>query len=246
MLTLPRIRSIMAKRTVEIVPNVYQLTTRGVNIILIAEEKLTLIDTGLRGSSAKIVQFIRSLGRKVEEISLIIVTHNHFDHIGGLAELRKLTKAKVAAHKADIIDANGELPYPEGIRRLLRFRPFSNLRRHFALKPNEVDIFLENDEVLEPLGGLKVIHTPGHTPGSISLYSPKSRLLIVGDALVKNRKAPNLPHKMISTNYRQAVDSIKKMTELDFDILCFGHGRPLTKNARNRLLELVERSVEWN
>jgi len=231
----------MAKRTVEIVPHVYQLTIRGVNIILIAEERLTLIDTGLRGSSAKIAQFIHSLGRKVEEISLIIITHNHFDHIDGLAELRKLTKAKVAAHQADIVDTNGELPYPGGIRRLLRFRPFSTLRRHFALKPNEVDIFLEGDEVLEPLGGLKVIHTPGHTPGSISLYSPKNRLLIVGDALVKSRKAPHLPHKMVSTNRAQAVDSVREMAQLDFDILCFGHGRPITENARNRLLELVEK-----
>jgi len=220
---------------------VYQLTTRGVNVTLIVEEELTLIDTGFRGSSAKIADFIRHLGRSVEEISLIIITHNHIDHIGGLAELRELTEAKVVAHQAGIVDPDGEPPYPGGIRRLLRVPFLSGLRRHFMLRPDDVDIQLQGGEVLEPLGGLSVVHTPGHTPGSISLYSPKNKLLIVGDALVKLRKAPQVPHKMISTNIAEAMNSIRKMAQLDFDILCFGHGRPLTGDVRAKLLELVEK-----
>jgi len=75
--------------TQEIIPNVYQLSIRAVNVIVIAEERLTLVDTGLYGSSAQIVDFISHLGRSVEEIGLIIITHNHFDHIGGLAELKE-------------------------------------------------------------------------------------------------------------------------------------------------------------
>jgi len=229
-------------RSLEIVPNVYQLSIRAVNIILIAEEELTLIDTGLRGSSAKIIDFVHQLGRSVEEISLIIITHNHFDHIGGLVELRKLTKAKVAIHKAAIIDADGDPPYPGGIRKLLRVPLFSPLRGRFMLSPGDVDIQLEDGKVLEPLGGLKVVHTPGHTPGSISLYSPKHKLLIVGDALVKSHNAPQLPHKMVSTNFAEAMNSIRKMAQLDFDILCFGHGKPLTGDARTKLAELVEKT----
>jgi len=225
----------------EIIPHVYQLTTRGVNIILIVEKELTLIDTGFRGSAPKVIRFIRSLGRSEKEISLIIITHNHFDHIGGLAELRRLTKAKVAVHKANISDIENELPYPRIWRKLLRISPFSALRSFFSINPNEIDIQLGGGEVLKPLGGLQVIHTPGHTPGSISLFSPQDKLLIVGDALSERFKTPGFPHKMVSTDFTQAIDSVKKIARLDFNVLCFGHGRPLTKGTRTALQKLIEK-----
>jgi len=230
--------------TLEVIPNVYQLSIRAANIILIVEKELTLIDVGLYGSSTQIVDFIRRLGRSVEEIGLIIITHNHFDHMGGLAELRELTRVRVAAHKAGVVNINEELPFPggRGIGRLLRFRPFSSLRQHLTLKPEDVDILLEGGEVLEPLGGLKVIHTPGHSPGSISLFSPGNKLLFVGDALVRSRKSLGLPHKMVSIDRAQAIDSAREMAQLDFDILCFGHGRPLAGDARARLLKLLEKT----
>ena len=234
-------RARISRGALEIVPQVYQLTIRAVNIILIVEEKLTLIDTGFVGSSARIAEFIGRLGRSVQEVGLIIITHNHFDHIGELAELRKLTGAKVAAHKAAVAGTEGELPYPAGVRRLLRIPLFSSMSRRFVLQPDDVDIQLEGGDVLKPLGGLKVIHTPGHTPDSISLYSPGSRLLIVGDALVRRSKIPQIPHKMVSSDLVQAVDSVKKMVELDFDILCFGHGRPIMEGARERVAMLLER-----
>lgn len=231
-------------KTVEIIPHVHHLTIRGVNIILIAEEELTLVDTGFRGSSPKIISFIHSLGRSPEEISLIILTHNHLDHMGGLAELKQRTPAKVAAHKADISNTEGQLPCPRAKRKLLSFPPFSALRSLFSIKPGEVDIQLEGGEVLKPLGGLKVIHTLGHTLGSISLFSPQKKLLMVGDAINNRHKNPRLPPKMVSTNLRQATDSVKGLAQLDFDTLCFGHGRPLTTNARTKVQELVEKTKD--
>ena len=245
MMVLSRVRGMLQKGILEIIPNVYQLNIRATNIILIAEEELTLIDTGLPGSSGKIIDFIRSLGRSVEEIGLIIITHSHFDHLGGLAELRRLTKAKIAAHKADIGDTEGHLLYPGVIRRLLRrllrIPLFSTLRSALLLKPSDVDIQLAGGEVLKPLGGLEVIHTPGHTPGSISHFSPQNKLLIVGDALNKRRNILRLPPKMASSDLRQAVDSIKRMARLDFDILCLGHGRPLSGDVNTRMQDLIDR-----
>lgn len=225
----------------EIVPHVYQLSIRAVNIFLIIEDELTLIDTGFGDSSAKIASFIHRLGRSVEEVSLIIITHNHFDHVGGLAELKKLTNARVAAHQAGIAGAEEEPPYIRGVRRLLLIPPFSALRRHLTLEPDEVDIQLKGGEVLEPLGGLQVVHTPGHTSDSISLYSSRNKLLIVGDALVKRRKMILLPYRMVSSNLKQAVDSVKKMAQLDVDTVCFGHGRPITEGTAAKLAALVRR-----
>jgi len=240
-MVLSQLKNITRKSTLEIIPSVYQLTIRGVNVILITEEELTLVDTGFRGSSAQIINFIHSLGRSVEEISLIIITHNHLDHVGGLTELRKLTKAKVTAHQADIVDILNQLPYPRVVQKTLRIPPFSALRSVFSIKPGEVDIQLAGDEVLKPLGGLKVVHTPGHTPGSISLFSPQNKLLIVGDTLNKRRGILRLPLKMASTNLTQAIDSVKRMAQLDFDILCFGHGRPLTGDVHSKMLDLIEK-----
>jgi len=226
---------------VEIIPKVYQITYRSTNIILIAEEGLTLVDTGFRGSHPRIISFIRSLGRSVEDISLIIITHNHLDHVGGLIELKKLTRAKVAAHKADLNDSENQLPYPKIARKLLHIPPFSILRPLIYAKPGDIDIQLEGGEVLSPLGGLEVIHTPGHTPGSISLFSPQKKLLIVGDALNNRRQNLRLPPKFVSTDLTQAVDSVKRIAQLDFDILCFGHGKPLTRDASTRVRDLIKK-----
>ena len=236
---LSRIRNIPLNRALEVIPDVYQLTSGGANMILIAEEELTLVDTGFRGSSTQIINFIHHLGRSLEEIGLIILTHNHFDHAAGLAGLRRLTRARVTIHQADIDNTAGQLPYPRVIRGLLKISPFSTLHSAFLLQPEDVDIRLQGGEVFEPLGGLEVVHIPGHTPGSISLFSPRKKLIIVGDALSRGRKTAQLPHKTVCTDPSQAMDSVRKIARLDFDILCFGHGLPLIGDAHRQMQDLV-------
>jgi glyoxylase-like metal-dependent hydrolase (beta-lactamase superfamily II) len=232
MTVLSQARLFLRSSILEIIPNVFQLSIRGTNIIVIAEEELTLVDAGFRGNSRWVIDFIHRLGRSEAEVSLIILTHNHYDHAGGVAELKRLTPARVAIHQADISDAESHPSYPQMIQRTLRIPPFSALHSVFSLKLSEIDLPLMGGEIFKPLGGLEVIHTPGHTPGSISLLSRRDHLLIVSDALNRRRW---LPPKMASTDQRQALDSIRKMAQLDFDLLCYGHGRPLSKDARTRM-----------
>jgi glyoxylase-like metal-dependent hydrolase (beta-lactamase superfamily II) len=239
-----RDQGIIRENILEVIPNVYQMTFRGVNVLVIAEAELTIVDTGFRASVPKIIDFIHSLGRSPEEISLIIITHNHFDHASGLSELRKVTRAKVAIHKADIYDVNGQLPYPQFVQKTLRVRPFSALRSFLGIGSHDVDIQLSGGEVLKPLGGLKVIHVPGHTPGSICLFSPQHKLLIVGDVLLKHGTTIRFPHKSASTDLPQAIKSVERLAGLDFEIICFGHGRPLMENARAKLQALVARAED--
>jgi glyoxylase-like metal-dependent hydrolase (beta-lactamase superfamily II) len=230
----------LLQSTTEIIPNVYQLTIKASNVILIIEEKLTLIDTGLRGSSSQIVDFIHHLGHSPEEINLIILTHNHIDHMGGLAELKQLTSAKIAIHKNDIGERK-YVPSANSRYKLTVTQLSSSIKSAFSVKLEDVDIQLDGGEILEPLGGLEVIHTPGHTPGSISLYSPKNKMLIAGDALRKRRKILYLPPGMASSDLKLAADSIKKLALLDTNILCLGHGLPLSNDVHIKMQDLLDR-----
>jgi hydroxyacylglutathione hydrolase len=99
------------------------------------------------------------------------------------------------------------------------------------------DILLEDSGTI---GGLSVVHTAGHTPGSVSLYLPEE-VLLVGDALRTNKKGfPVLSRSIMAANMDQAKESVKKISELKFDILLPGHGPPIMSNASAKLKEFVK------
>ena len=229
--------------TMQVIPSVYQLSFRHVNTFLIVEENLTLIDTGFRRNTQGLIDFIHALGRSPEDLKLIILTHNHIDHTGGLAEVRKLTKAQVAAPRIDFTLGKDVLPYPGGnfLGKVLQIPGLSSIRNRLVLRAGEIDVLLDGGEVFPVLGGLRVIPTPGHTAGSISLYAPREKLIFVADALKKRRDILSLPLKTTTTDLNQAVSSIEKMAQLDIDTICFGHGGPITKDANGRLLRLLEK-----
>lgn len=229
-------------RAQEILPGLYQLTGGGTNLFVVVEEELTLIDTGLPGSHTGIINFLQRVGRKPEEIGSIIITHNHIDHIGSVPDLRRFTNARIFIHQAAMSSPDIDPPYPHGIRRLLRVPFLQPVRKRFVLEPENVDVQLEGNEVLSPLGGLKVVHSPGHTPGSICLYAEKLKLIFIGDSMQRRRYRLQLPARRVSTDLDAALDSIRKIADLSPDIICFGHGKPLFTGARKMLLSLIERS----
>jgi len=237
MSVISRIRRFV-NSTTEVVPGVFQITHRGANVLVLAEDKLTLIDTGLKDGASHVLDFIRHIGRSSEEISLIILTHNHIDHMGGLSEIKKHTDAKVAVHKADI-GIREHPPAADGRYREPLAQIKSKLQSVFSVLPEDVDIILEGGEILDCLDGLNVIHTPGHTPGSISLYSKKHKMLFSGDLIRKRRKKLLLPPKMVCSDIEEDLESIKKISSYDIEILCFGHGLPLYQDVKPRILNLI-------
>lgn len=226
--------------------NVYQLSGRrgarpwGANVFLLLDKSITVIDTGLGGRAASILNEVNRLGYKPSDVTQIILTHHHADHVGSLADLKKTTGAEVMAHMADAPYINGSLRQPGPARPKWLARMLSPFGRMWASTPAEVDKLLNDGDELPILGGVRILNTPGHTPGSICLFIPKEKLVIVGD-LLTNRLRPGLPSRIFTVDMVQEVNSIKKLAGLDFDIIAFGHGRPLLHGAREAVTRLAER-----
>ncbi|MFQ6059337.1 MAG: MBL fold metallo-hydrolase [Anaerolineae bacterium] len=106
--------------------------------------------------------------------------------------------------------------------------------------PARIDRELSDGDEIDCLEGMRVIHTPGHTPGSVSLYCPKRRLLFAGDAAA-NTFGLRPPIGWFTEDMAQAKESIRKLAALDFEVALFGHGRPIDREAALRFRRLVER-----
>jgi glyoxylase-like metal-dependent hydrolase (beta-lactamase superfamily II) len=105
---------------------------------------------------------------------------------------------------------------------------------------------MEDGDFFDAEGELYVLHTPGHTPGSMSLYHEQWRLLFCGDLLfnanpLTGKRGLQYPMSFISVNDRQVRESVARIGELDIDILCPGHGPPITENAGEQIRALIAR-----
>jgi len=218
---------------VEIVPGVHAVRAIGSKAHLIVEDEITLIDAGHRGSGRMVRRYLERIGRSERDITRIVCTHGHPDHIGGVAEIAAASGATIHMHPADA----------ERLR--ISFRDVLADRKPgpilaFLTRPIQDPRPLLHGDVLPVLGGLHVVHTPGHTPGSICLYAPASRLLFSGDVLQvrHGRLAP--PHQVFSDDLVEARRSVARLAELDVETICFAHYLPLREGASAQLRDLVE------
>ena len=98
---------------------------------------------------------------------------------------------------------------------------------------------MADGDVLPTLGGLRVVHTPGHTPGSICLYSPRDRILFTGDVLQRRRGRISFASGLYSDDHAEARRSVQRLTELDVRMIVFAHFPTLHENANEALAGLV-------
>ena len=228
-------------RTLLVAPGIYQLKARAARVtVLSSPEGLVLVDAGGRGSLRMLAAGVKALGWAPADIRLVVVTHWHPDHTGGLKEVVGASSARVGAHPLDARVIAGEAPLPTPHQHPLLaslWRPFLPI---FQGKPVPVDVPLEDGASLPGAPDVRVVHTPGHTPGSICLYVASQRVLIVGDALTRRWGRLFPPAPSVTWDSHQAMESLKKLASLDVETICFSHYAPLRVNARGALQRLVE------
>jgi len=187
--------------------------------------KNTAIIIDAAPGSRAILRELKFLGGNVEAI---LITHGHFDHIASAQNLKKVLRAKIYLHKADLD--------------LLPLSKIVATTYGVEWSDPEIDVVLTNDETLE-LGDIviKVLHTPGHTPGSLCFLVNDS-MLFTGDTLFKGTIGrTDFP----GGDWNSMVISLKKLSKLPDEIVIYpGHGEPTTLGYEKRTNELLRKALE--
>lgn len=179
---------------------------------IIKDQGAVLFDASYKGCATSFSKLLSDSGLQTEEIKLIIISHGDFDHAGGAKELQELTGAKIVMHEKDRENLeNSVFHWPEGVTpwgKLSRamFKPM--LKKKVAFPPVKVDIVLDDQGLSLDEYGIqgKIVYTPGHTYGSISLVLDSGEAFI--GCLAHNRPPfvlkPRLPI------YAKDIEMIKK------------------------------------
>jgi glyoxylase-like metal-dependent hydrolase (beta-lactamase superfamily II) len=229
---------------VSLAPGVWRIPTLGRSAVnsfafVDSDGSVTLVDCGLKRAPARIVAGLAAIGKSVGEVTRIVLTHVHQDHAGGAAEMSRRTSAPVAAHAADAPFAStGVQPPPD--TSLLAGRLARRLPGHGRFEPLEVAQQLADGDLLDVGGGLRVIHTPGHSPGHVSLLHEPTKLLITGDAIF-NVLGVRLPPKSFCSDVRMTRRTAHALGELEYDVAAFTHGPEIRDGARERVRRFVSR-----
>ena len=220
---------------------VHQVSGYSRSFIIDGDEGVTLIDTGLPKKDGAIVEVLSSIGRSVEDVRRIGITHGHADHFGNAAVLRRRSGAPVFAPKWDAAAIRGDekTPHPPVLDRLPFLKPVFELLP--GADPVRVDTVIAEGEQNGLPGDLKVIDTPGHTPGHVSfLLERGGGVLLVGDAAVAT-KSGEVKRGWMNRSTPSFDASLRHIAEFDFDIAVFGHSNPLDGSASDAFRRLAEK-----
>lgn len=195
------------------------------------DEGVVLIDTGIPGRLPRIRDGLREIGRDLEDLRAVLITHAHPDHVGSAAAVVDAGGGPVCMSPADAAVARGAAPLqPPPMMDLV-----GPLKGLFALAPTPEPVLVDY-EVSEHAGsGLpqdwRVVQTPGHTDGHLSFVLDRAGgLLFAGDAAMVSRR-DRLVRGFFNARSQTVDASIARLAELDFAAAYFGHGRPLTYGA---------------
>ncbi len=197
---------------------------------------LTLIDTGMPKDARTVLDALVAGGYALHAVRRVIITHSDVDHAGGLAKIKRATGASVLCHAVE----KELLEHPN--RRLMGSALFKAVMSVTSLIPafhqtpvTPQELMVDGDVLPE---GFTVIHTPGHTPGHISLLHREKRVLIAGDALSNRGGKLQGPMAIFTPDMKNAQRSIWKLGKKygdDYETIVFGHGAPILSNGGKRV-----------
>ncbi|MCU1589135.1 MAG: beta-lactamase domain protein [Frankiales bacterium] len=218
---------------IELAKGVWRIPTAPfdlVNSFLLADDdgSLTLVDAGLKRAHTKVLAALESLGRSAHDVQRIVLTHAHADHAGGLAGAKEATGATVLAHDRDAVYLQSGKP-PQLDQTRLSGRILTRMRGSFG----KVDVgqTFQDGELLPVGGGLRVVHTPGHSPGHVSLLHEPTGVLITGDAIFNVRGLRYSP-ATFCTDIRLSRETADRLADLDYEVAAFTHGEHVSTGAR--------------
>ena len=226
----------------QVLPGVYQVGMIYVHAFVIAEDELTLIDSGLPNRKETILKSVTAAGKAPADLKHIAITHHHIDHTGSLASLIAATGAMTYVHPLDApVVRGGPPPKPPSLLGKVIDRV-----AHPRLAPVEELTEVNDGEQLFISGGMTTIHTPGHTAGHLAFLWPRhGGVLFAGDAAGNMFRGPappiGLPGGTFTEDESAARESFRKLAALDFDSACFGHGGVIKGKAHVAFRRAVEK-----
>jgi len=230
---------------IELAPGIHRVPVTPadlVNVFLFEEPsgELTLVDAGVKGSPKRVLAAIEALGRSPADVTRIVLTHAHADHAGGAARMQAATGGRVHAHADDeAYVRDGRVPPRD--RRSILGRLLQMLPDGFA--PLAVDEVFTDGGVLDVAGGLRVVHTPGHSPGHVSLFHEGSGVLLTGDALFNWTRRIQFSPRFFCTDIPMSRETAFRLGDLDFETVAFMHGPEIRDDAQRRVQDFLARRI---
>jgi len=225
---------------IAIAPGVWRVPTTPfdlVNSFLVGngDGGFTLVDAGLRNAAPRILAALAELGAATDAVTAIVLTHAHADHVGAAAGLARTTGAGITAHTAerDFVEAGRVPPRDPGFRlgRLTR-----RMSARFEAAP--VSRGMSDGELLEG-AGLRVHHTPGHTPGHCSLLHEPTGTLITGDAIWNMRARRTWPVLAFCTDAGLTQRTAATLADLEYTTAAFTHGPEIRGAGREAIRQFL-------
>jgi glyoxylase-like metal-dependent hydrolase (beta-lactamase superfamily II) len=219
---------------VEIAPGIRRIGPGVANVYLFEEAgAVTIVDAGMPGYWSALPAELAAMGRSLEDVRAVVLTHAHTDHIGFAERIRTERGVPIRVHELDELRAKGQVPGPSklgkfGVVPLLGFLVFA-LRNGMLRVPPIVEVATFGDgATLDVPGAPRVIHVPGHTAGSAALHFAQRGAICVGDSFVTRNvitgeTGPQL-FPNFNTDNEQAYASLARFDNVDARLVLSGHG----------------------
>jgi glyoxylase-like metal-dependent hydrolase (beta-lactamase superfamily II) len=225
---------------VQLAPGVWRIPLIGdyVNGFMLRDDdgQVTLIDMGIASSGKKVIAALRSVGSDPSDVTRLMLTHCHPDHAGGAAYVARETGRPVDVHAGDAeYVRSGTQPPRDQSQRLGRL-----VSRFPDPKNAKVPVGEElgDGQVVPFAGGIRVIHTPGHSPGHASYLHEESGTLITGDAIF-NVLGRRWPMKFLCSDFAMTKQTAHRLGEEEYAVAAFTHGPEITDRPREAIRKFL-------